>query len=244
MKSWMVSLAVLCLASVSSGNAAPTLIFSGYIDYPARHDYRIEVSTYPSGIISRIATFSGEMQKLSEELTLTESGGRVLGIDRFQQNIMRLNIASGGNAISIAIENQDIISKKKTEAKKSVQIRQGKDILFEDEDKRAVLLSTGEFRIESKSDKEDIIVVRGNQIFNDGWYKSDWSREGGKTVVKEYTTMEIPGDWISDGGGVFSGNGICALDPVVNIINYYILQAYTERPIFIPFIFGLKTGSN
>jgi hypothetical protein len=243
MKCLLLCIVLFILCVCASAEIGPTLVFSGYIDYPAKHEYRIEIFTYPDGLISRVVTFSGEPQSKFEEMLISRKDKQIDGVDQFQKNLrtFRMDILAG--TMNLIIENENIDTRKKTRVTNIIRIRPGENVLFDDDAKKVLLLPAGTLRIESKSKKDDAIVVRGNQIFDDGWYRSDWKQEGTKTTIHEFTTMEIPGDWISDGGGVFTGTSLNTKDLVMNIVNYYILDIYLERRIFLPWLFGLKTGS-
>jgi hypothetical protein len=243
MKYALLRSALFCLAIGASAETSPTLVFSGYIEYPARHDYRIEVFTYPTGLISRIVTLSGDPQMKSEEMTILKREDRISGVDQFQKNLRTFEMAIRGGEIHLVIANEDLDTRRKKQVTNTIRVRPGENILFDDDAKVFSLLPTGTLRIEAKAKKDDAIVVRENQIFDDGWYRADWKREGPRTTIREYTTMEVPGDWISDGGGVFTGATLNTDELITNIMNYYILDIYLGRLIFLPWIFGLKTGS-
>jgi hypothetical protein len=243
MKTLIGSIALLFAVSFASAQLSPDLVFTGYIDYPARHDYRIELYAFPSGLISKVITLSGEPQEKTEELVITQNDSRIVGIDKFQQNIKTIEIIKGAGSIRIIIENENTISHKKSRKTINVIRKQDKDLIFEDNEKLFLLQDDGTFRIEAKANHKDAVVVRGNQIFDDGWFRSDWKRDGDKISIKDFTTMEIPGDWITNGGGEMRGGFISAIELEVRIINYYILNNYLDVRTFIPPVFGLRTGS-
>jgi hypothetical protein len=244
MKRKLMIAAIAALAGLLPAYAAPALVFSGYIDYPARRDYRIEVSTYPSGLISRVATYSGSPQSLHEEMTVSQDARGITGADRFQRNLKSLEFVVEGDTIRYAIENENLDTGKKARSESAIKLRPAKDVLFVDEAREVSLRSDGILRIASKGGEAGEVIVRGNQILDDGWYRSDWKRVGDRTIVQEFTTMEIPGDWMSDGGGFFTGRSLYTGDPVIDAVNFYIVDAYLRRHIFLPFLFGLKTGSS
>jgi hypothetical protein len=229
--------------SVRFAAADPSLVFSGYIDYPAHHDYRIEIVTYPSGLISRITTYAGELLERYEEMIITKEQGKIRGIDKFQNNLRTIEFLEGDGSLQFSVVDEDLNSHNKSQTKHNIQFHPGKETLFEDEGKRYLLFADGTLRIESKKANGEAVIVRDNQIFDDGWYRSDWKKSGVKTIVKEYTTMEIPGDWVTSGGGEFTGGALNTAEPISKIENFYILDTYLGRHIFLPFIFGLKTGS-
>jgi len=243
MKRWLLLAALTGLALRSFAEDAPTLVFSGYIDYPDRHDYRIEIFTHPSGLISRVATYAGDTLRKSEEMTIAQGAASVTGIDRFQENLRTVEMLKTDGTIRLVVVNEDLRTRKKNQRTKTIRLSPAPSVLFADEEKTFSILPSGELRIEAAGDKDDTILVRGNQILNDGWYRSDWKRSGEKTVVQEYTTMETPGDWITDGGGSFTGVPLYTGDPATDAMNYYILDIYLGRPVFLPMIFGLETGS-
>jgi hypothetical protein len=242
MYKWLTVVGILLVAAFAEAQPQPTLVFDGYIDYPARHDYRIEIYSHATGLISRIVTYSGVPLAKYEEMVVSARPNGASGIDRLKETVKTIELTRSADSVNLVYVTENTGKHTRTEVAKTARIAPEKDLLFEDDDKRFRLERTMTFRVESKN-SDDQVVIRENKIFDDGWYRSDWKKEEDKTIIQEYTTMEIQGDWITDGGGVFTGKSLYVTDPAINIMNYYILDAYLQRRIFLPFIFGLKTGS-
>jgi hypothetical protein len=221
----------------------PRVVYKGYIEYPGRHEYRIEVFTSPSGLISRLVTYSGEPVTKNEEMVISGKDNDIYGEDKFQQSIKRITIARRGDSVSFVSSLENAETHKKSSSQKTIRLRPKSGVLFDDGAVQCTLTDSGDFRIEPKKGVDDPIIIRLNSIYQDGWYRSDWKAEHGQIVVREYTTMEIPGDWMPNGGGEFVGQALFSDDLAINVINYYIIGAYIDSRVFLPSIFGLKTGS-
>lgn len=239
----LIIAALLCLGFGSSAEGVPALVFSGYIDYPDRHDYRIEVSLFPSGLISRVTTFAGEPLAKYEEMEVSIIGNGARATDQFQSNRRTIELKRASATIELTIENEDIEAHAKKKKAATIKLLPRNGVLFEDDEKAFSIPSKGTMRIDLKEDKEASVLISKNRISVDGWYRSDWKSVGKRIVIREYTTMEKPGDWMDDGGGAFTGGGLNCGDLATNVMNYYLLDAYLNRHIFLPFIFGLNTGA-
>lgn len=243
MKVWEFILAMLISSIVVFAEPSPKVVYNAYIDYPSRHDYRIEIFTFPSGLISRIATYSGEPLAKTEEMMITEKQGNAFGEDKFQKSVKSISLVRRGDSIAFTKTLANTDNRSKTTERKTIRLRSKAGVIFEDGIVRCLLADTGELRIEPLRGKDDPIVIRENSIYQDGWYRSDWKKEAGNIVIHDYTTMEIPGDWIDNGGGVFVAHDLFSDDPAINVMNYSIIGAYMDARTFLPLLFGLKTGS-
>jgi hypothetical protein len=221
----------------------PRAVYKGYIEYPSRHEYRIDIFTSPSGLISRIATYSGEPVIKNEEMVISEKANVVYGEDMFQQSVKKITLTRHGDSIELICSLENAEARKKSSSHNRIRLRPKAGVLFEDDEVQCVLMNLSDFRIEPKKGADDPIVVRLNEIYQDGWYRSDWKAEHDRIVVREFTTMEIPGEWMPNGGGEYIGQALFSDDLAVNVMNYYILSLYIDSRVFLPSIFGLKTGS-
>lgn len=221
----------------------PRLVYKGYIEYPSRHEYRLEIFTSPSGLISRLATYSGEPAIKNEEMIISEIANVVSGEDNFQQSVKKITLTRRGDSMALNSSLENFETRKKSSSRNTIRLHPQEGVLFEDDQVRCVSANLGDFRIEPKKGDDDPIVVRLNTIFQDGWYRSDWKTENARITVREYTTMEIPGEWMPNGGGEFIGQYLFSDDLAINVMNYYILSSYIDSRVFLPSIFGLKTGS-
>lgn len=164
-------------------------------------------------------------------------------MELFQKNRKTIAISREADIIHISITSENSGTGKKDIRRIEARLRPGPGILFEDGDSAYRLGDDGVFTADPKKKEDDSLIIRRNQIFLDGWYRSDWKRDAKKAEIKEFTTMEIPGDWMDDGGGVFSVMRLASDDLRTNVMNFYLIDSYTRSWIFLPFLFGLKTGS-
>jgi hypothetical protein len=225
----------------------PSLVFDGVNGYPGTGDstYKIEIFVAKNGFISGIKSFINGSSNANETTSVVWNNKTIAGECRSEGSRTVFKFDLSGNKISRHItiydtEKNSIFSEKES----IVLIYPSKDTLFETDKRRFVQANPGELIIVDSITNEQLFVFRKNQILYDGWYRSDWKAVGGKISVYEYQTMEKNADWINAGHGYFTGKAFFNSDQTINVLNFCILDiVYLDSPIFLPFIFGLKTGS-
>jgi hypothetical protein len=242
---WILGLLFLA-SSASIAEPSPKLSFVGTNGYPSdgKDKYQIDIYAYPDGLISHLVSFSGNPRKKIDDLRIRREAGKILGEMDSGGIKMELAIEPGERAISVTRTESDGTTKKRAVWKRVVRLGSGDPLLFEDEERKYRSGENHDLEVIDKESGEVVYVFDKNQILNDGYYRADWKKDGEKTSVSTYLTMERYGEWIDAGKGAYTGAYLVTPDASLNVVNFYILGSiYPDIPDFIPFLFGLKTGA-
>ncbi len=245
------SILVLILIQVFAGylysQDKPTLVYLGVNGYPSSdtNTYKIEIYVSANGYISGIKSYVGNTNILEEQTSITFKQQSLIGETESKDSRTSFTFILNNNEIVRSITIWDINPSEVFSKKNStVRIAPIKDIIFETDDRRFIKSNKIEFQIKDSKTGDNLYLFEKNNITNDGWYRSAWKNTGNSTSVNEFITMERFSDWIDAGHGVFTGKAFNNPNQLINIVNCCILDVvYPNNPIFIPFIFGLKTGS-
>jgi hypothetical protein len=246
-RSILFILGVLIFAVASYSDGKPILVFDGVNGYPSTGDstYKIEIFVAGSGIISEIKTYSDGGKNVTDTMKVDSKGDKILGVCQTKKSRTIFEFTLMENRILRHIIVYDVIKNTIYSDKTSVVViapRPG--IVFETDSRRFTQASPGDFKVFDIMTNEHLYTFKKNTAMNEGWYRSDWKTVGGKTTVLEFQTMEKNSEWIDAGHGVFIGSAFNRKDTLTNVLNFCILDVlFLNNPIFIPFIFGLKTGS-
>jgi hypothetical protein len=222
----------------------PVLSFSGMSGYPSDSPYKIDIYTDSQGIISRMVSYKGKNFQKNEEMQVMLNAHNISGSLVSENYKTGFSIQLDNNNILIVLTGEEATSKKKTKWQKKIEIISQNPLVFVDDDRRIEFDRKGEFKEIDIQTNDLIYESKKNQIINDGYYKSDWKRRGNETAVKDFLTMEKDGEWINSDSGVYRGVFPVSHDVKKMILNYSIIGiSYPHVPDFIPFIFGLKTGT-
>jgi hypothetical protein len=226
---------------------SPILVFDGVNGYPSTGDsaYRIEISIAGNGLISEINAYSGGQYKETESTKIGFEKDKISGARESKTSRTKFDFSIIKNKIFRHIVVYDTVKNAVYSDRSSIVViapRPG--VLFETDSRRFTQTGQGDFNIFDLETNEHLYTFAKNTIANDGWYRSDWKTRGNVTTIHEYQTMEKNAEWIDAGHGVFIGHAFNRQDPLINVVNFCILDVvYMNNPVFIPFIFGLKTGS-
>ena len=246
-KSIFVLIWIQIVAALAFSQEIPTLVFNGVNGYPSIGNrlYRIDIYVAANGLISEIKSFIGNSTNVEETTKIIFEKQRISGEtnsrdSRTAFDFELLNKELHRHIIIYNSDHNSIFSEKSS----IVRIAPQSGVYFETDSRRYIQSSKNDFQVIDITTNENLYKFNKNQIENEGWYRSDWKLTGNTMIVHEYVTMEKFAEWIDAGHGVFTGKAFANSDQSKNVINFCILDAvYPNNPIFLPFIFGLKTGS-
>jgi hypothetical protein len=243
---WPIILLVIS-STLLFAQRKPILVFDGVNGYPSNEGstYRIEIFISDQGYISEIRSFIGGSQIAEEETKVARKNNEIEGETLSRQSQTKFSLSIGEQEIK---RHSIIVDRIKNtifrEYESLVKITPANGVAFDTGSRRYFLEDNEHFIIVDSKSEEVLYEFEKNQIKSDGWYKSEWKTAENKTYVHEFQTMERYAEWFDAGHGVFNGAEFKQPTLIANVINFCIMDAvYPNNTIFIPFIFGLKTGS-
>jgi hypothetical protein len=239
------SIVFLVACSCLFAQIKPTLVFDGVNGYPSGSKYRIEIFVAGDGMISDIKAYSEDSRDAVEVTHVEKKQNKITSVSVSEKSRNTFTFIIKPNKIQqqyiyFDIKNNKIFD----QGTSTVLIAPRKGVLFETDERVFQKTKDYEFQIIDKATGDSLYKFKGNLVYNEGWYKADWKTVGNTTQVNEYVTMERYSDWVDAGSGTFTGDRFKSATLLDSVINFCILDAvYTNNETFIPFIFGLKTGT-
>ena len=236
----------VALASAETGLA---LVFDGVNGYPTEHTkYRIEVFVDSFGLVSEIRAYSEGSAAIEERTKIysDKRKGRVTGVCESETSRTTFTFEPGERSIKRRVTVYDTVKEAVfSDVESSVLIEPRPGVVFETDTRMFIKPPKGELQIVDKALGKSIYVFDKNDVVNEGWFKADWKTVGNKTTIHEFVTMEqYSEEWVDCGSGVYTVDDFPIVDLRTSVLNFCILDAvYRNNPDFIPFLFGLKTGS-
>jgi hypothetical protein len=238
-----MTLCLACACAAAWGQDALALSCEGRASIPGVNDYKIELYTYPDGLISRALHYTGPATRPDLSVSVVNNNnGEVRGIIEDTGIRERFSLSERGKDLVVELESKDSAGATKS-VKRNILLLPGGGALFEDESGRFFITEDREFCFADKASGRYIHKSIKNELLFDRRYKAEFRRQGDNTEATVYSKTGKAGELLSSGSLLISGK----LPPVatvdVRIKNYIILRQAFDNPLLIPFVFGLDTGS-
>jgi hypothetical protein len=237
----IISLLVSSCTLLSWAQGAPALVYEGRSDLPGAIPYRVEIFTHPDGLVSRIEISAGS--PLSQEclVSVTESGGRIIGEIKGPGREGSISIVEDGMAIDCDFADRSTATGRNEDMKHKLLLLPRRGVLFEDGTRQFSLAANNEFRLVDSNTGLPIQESAKNVISYNGSRRIEYKRIGESVKVAEFATIGDDAAPIRE--ATVTGDLVSASTVSLKICNYLILDFLCSSPLFVPFVFGLRTGS-
>jgi hypothetical protein len=236
---------LLFISFLGFSEESPALKLDIFSTYPDRHDTTIALSVDSRGIVNNIYSIADNDRSKTQHMEVSRSEiDRVEGYTELS-NFYKCNF-------SFDIYNDRIVLKKLSEDRNrhstkketiNILIAPRDGIVFEDESRFLERREGDEYRLITKAYMDTPLVLYRNHMASDGWYNVDWEKDGCITTFNEYYAMDKPYEYFQQGGGTFIDYGLASKNQIINIVNFYIIGICVSDKLFLPFVFGIPTGS-